>query len=70
MNCRDPTATSECDATVGNCGGFGHGPNVANYPLGLSSDSGIGDVEFLQRRQHQDWVTHKNVTVVHVPLIR
>ena len=35
----------------------------------LRSDSGVGDVEILQKRQHQDWVAH-DVTVFHVPLIR
>ena len=34
----------------------------------LRSDSGVGDVECLQGRRHQDRATH-NVTIVHVPLI-
>ena len=78
---------SEGDASVANCGGFGHFPHVPNSPLRwrciqivhdvddfcfqwvpLRSDSGVGDIEILQKRQHQDWVTH-NVTIVHVPLI-
>ena len=33
----------------------------------LRSDSGIGNIEVLQRGQHQDWVARD---VVHVPLIR
>ena len=35
----------------------------------LCSDSGVGDGEILQKRQHQDWVTD-DVTVVHVPKVR
>ena len=35
----------------------------------LRSDSDIGNVEVVQKGQHQDWVTH-DVTVVTVPLIR
>ena len=35
----------------------------------LRSDFGVGDVEFLQARRHQDWVT-QNVTIVHVPKVR
>ena len=27
---------SNCDATVGNCGGFGHAPHVTNSPLGVA----------------------------------
>ena len=34
----------------------------------LGTDSGIGNVEVLQKRQRQDCVAH-DVTVVHVPLI-
>ena len=34
----------------------------------LRSDSGVGDVEFLQERRHRDRVTH-DVTIVHVLLI-
>ena len=34
----------------------------------LCSDPGIGSVEVLERRQHQDWVTH-NVAIVRVTLI-
>ena len=77
-----PDSNSECDATGGNCGGLGQAPHVANFPLRrccfqvvhtvfrmtsvFRSDSGIGNVEVLQKRQ---WVAH-DVTVVHVPLIR
>ena len=35
---------------------------------GFRSAPGVGDVEFLQERRHQDRVTY-NVTIVHVPLI-
>ena len=34
----------------------------------LSSDSGLGNVEVLGKRQHQDWVAH-DVTIVLVPLV-
>ena len=35
----------------------------------LSSDPGVGNVEALKKRKHQDWVTH-DVTVFHVPVVR
>ena len=35
----------------------------------VGSDSGIGNVDVLQKMQHQDRVAHF-VTVVHVPLVR
>ena len=58
-----PNSHSECDATVGNCRSVGHFPHVTNSPLGwrciqiirfqwvpLRSDSGVGNVEVLQKR--------------------
>ena len=36
--------------------------------ISLSSDHVVGDVEILEKKQHQDWVTH-DVAIVHVPLI-
>ena len=32
MNCRGPNSDSQCDATVGNCRGFGRAPHVADSP--------------------------------------
>ena len=67
---------SECDASSGNCGDFGHVLHVADPPLRrrciqvvrvvddfcflkvpLRSDFGVGDVEFLQERRHQEGAT-------------
>ena len=72
-----PNSDSERDAAVGDCRSFGQAPEVANFPfrrfcfqwVPLRSDPGVGDVEVLQKRQHQDCVAH-GVTVVHVPLVR
>ena len=36
---------------------------------GFRSDSGVGDTQILQKKQHLGWVAH-DVTTVYVPMIR
>ena len=78
---------SECVASSGNCGDFGHVLHVADPPLKrrciqvvhvvdgfcflgvpLRSDFGVGNVDVLQKKYHQDRVTH-DVAVIHVPQV-
>ena len=62
--------TSPIFLSGGCCVQVVHIVNDLSVFIGFRSapNSGIGNVEFLQKRQHQDWMAH-DVTVVHVPLI-
>ena len=76
MNCRDPTATLSVvlpSVTADVLKKLRTSIHVVDdfrfQWVPLSSDSGVGNVEVLQKSQHQDWVAH-SVTIVHEPLIR
>ena len=80
MNCRDPTATPSAMLPSVTAGVFACAPARAASRSFMANDfcvqwvplcsgSGVGDVEILQERRHQDRVTH-NVAVIRVPLIR
>ena len=75
MCCRGPTATPIVVQTLGDCGDFGqlctsrvlHSGGAASSSF-TCSDSGVGDIEFLQERRHQDRETH-DVAIIHMPQV-